>query len=151
MLSEQASPAGQDAHGAHQNGEGHGRAGTVALAFASVGVVYGDIGTSPLYALREALTHAAVNGTVSDGEVIGIVSLLIWAIFVVVTVKYIFFLLHADNRGEGGTLALMALAQKAFGRRSTLHLRARHHRRGAVLRRRHDHARRFRFCRRSRA
>ncbi len=141
MLSEQASPAGQDAHGAHQNGEGHGRAGTVALAFASVGVVYGDIGTSPLYALREALTHAAVDGTVSDGEVIGIVSLLIWALFVIVTVKYVFFLLRADNRGEGGTLSLMALAQKALGRRSTLHLRAGHHRRGAVLRRRHDHAR----------
>jgi KUP system potassium uptake protein len=119
MLSEQASPAGQDANGAHHNGQGHGRTGTFALAFASVGVVCGDIGTSPLYALREALTHAAVNGTVSDSEVIGIVSLLIWAIFVVVTVKYIFFVLHADNRGEGGTLALMALAQKAFGRRST--------------------------------
>ena len=118
MLSDQASPAGQDANGAQHNGAGHGRHGTFALAFASVGVVCGDIGTSPLYALREALSHAAVGGRVSDGEVIGIVSLLIWAIFVVVTVKYIFFVLQADNRGEGGTLALMALAQKAFGRRS---------------------------------
>ncbi len=119
MLSDQATQAAGDANGAHQPSPGHGRSGTIALAFASVGVVCGDIGTSPLYALREALSHAAVGGVVSDGEVIGIVSLLIWAIFVVVTVKYIFFVLQADNRGEGGTLALMALAQKAFGRRST--------------------------------
>lgn len=118
MLSDQATQAGGDANGAHPSDPGHRKASTMAMAFASVGVVCGDIGTSPLYALREALTHAAVGGTVSDSEVIGIVSLLIWAIFVVVTVKYIFFVLQADNRGEGGTLALMALAQKAFGRRS---------------------------------
>lgn len=119
MLSEQATRTGPDANGGQhspEHGPRHG--GTLAMAFASVGVVCGDIGTSPLYALREALSHAAVGGVVSDEEVIGIVSLMIWAIFVVVTVKYIFFVLQADNRGEGGTLALMALAQKAFGRRS---------------------------------
>ncbi|MFN3890799.1 MAG: potassium transporter Kup [Beijerinckiaceae bacterium] len=118
MLSDQATQPGHDANGAQQHGPGHARSGTLALAFASVGVVCGDIGTSPLYALREALSHAAVEGVVSDSEVIGIASLLIWAIFVVVTVKYITFVLRADNRGEGGTLALMALAQKSFGRRS---------------------------------
>jgi len=118
MLPDTATQASQPTNGPHHNGSGHGKSSTLALAFASVGVVCGDIGTSPLYALREALTHAGGPG-VSDGEVIGIVSLMIWAIFIVVTVKYIIFVLQADNRGEGGTLALMALAQKAFGRRST--------------------------------
>ena len=118
MLPDTATQAPHPTNGAHHNGSAHGKSSTLALAFASVGVVCGDIGTSPLYALREALTHAGGPG-VSDAEVIGIVSLLIWAIFIVVTVKYIIFVLQADNRGEGGTLALMALAQKAFGRRST--------------------------------
>ncbi|MDP2355227.1 MAG: potassium transporter Kup [Beijerinckiaceae bacterium] len=90
------------------------------MAFASVGVVCGDIGTSPLYALRESLTRATEGRPPSDVEVIGVVSLLIWAIVIVVTLKYILFVLRADNRGEGGTLALMALAQRAFGRRSTV-------------------------------
>lgn len=88
------------------------------MAFASIGVVYGDIGTSPLYALREALTRAADGRAPTEVEVIGVVSILTWAIVVVVTLKYISFVLRADNRGEGGTLALMALAQRAFGRRS---------------------------------
>lgn len=117
MLPDTASQTPSAPNGAPHNGSTHGRSGLFALSLASVGVVCGDIGTSPLYALREALTHAG-GADVSDVEVIGIVSLLIWAIFIVVTVKYIVFVLQADNRGEGGTLALMALAQKAFGRRS---------------------------------
>ncbi|KAF0229481.1 MAG: KUP system potassium uptake [Beijerinckiaceae bacterium] len=90
---------------------------TLAMAVGSVGVVYGDIGTSPLYALKESLHHAAKDG-LTRAEVIGIVSLLLWAIMIVVTVKYVIFIMRADNKGEGGTLSLMALAQKAFGRRS---------------------------------
>ncbi|MDH7797283.1 MULTISPECIES: potassium transporter Kup [unclassified Beijerinckia] len=88
------------------------------MAFGSVGVVYGDIGTSPLYALRESLFHASAHGTVGERDVIGVVSLLIWALFLIVTVKYVIFVMRADNKGEGGTLALMALAQKVIGRRS---------------------------------
>ncbi|OYU49731.1 MAG: potassium transporter Kup [Rhizobiales bacterium PAR1] len=88
-----------------------------AMAVGSVGVVYGDIGTSPLYALKESLHHAT-HGGLTRSEVIGIVSLLLWAIMIVVTLKYVIFIMRADNKGEGGTLSLMALAQKAFGRRS---------------------------------
>jgi len=84
------------------------------MALGSMGVVYGDIGTSPLYALKAALEHMKADGVV-ESEVIGVVSLLIWALFVTVTLKYVFFLMRADNRGEGGTLSLMALARNAFG------------------------------------
>ncbi|MCC2096703.1 MAG: potassium transporter Kup, partial [Hyphomicrobiales bacterium] len=91
---------------------------TLGLAVGSVGVVYGDIGTSPLYALREALTHANVPGSQFESNVIGVVSLLIWALIFIVTIKYVLFILRADNRGEGGTLSLMALAQSTFGRGS---------------------------------
>ena len=87
------------------------------LVLATLGVVYGDIGTSPLYALKESLHHSAQNG-LTRAEVIGIVSLLLWAIMIVVTLKYVIFIMRADNKGEGGTLSLMALAQKALGRRT---------------------------------
>jgi KUP system potassium uptake protein len=87
------------------------------MVLGSMGVVYGDIGTSPLYALKAALDHMKQDGVV-ESEVIGIVSLLIWALFFVVTLKYVFFLMRADNKGEGGTLSLMALAQIALGGRS---------------------------------
>jgi KUP system potassium uptake protein len=84
------------------------------LALGSLGVVFGDIGTSPLYALRESLSHIKAAG-VTDSGVIGTVSLLVWALFFTVTAKYVLFLMHADNRGEGGILSLMALAQSALG------------------------------------
>ena len=86
------------------------------LTLGSIGVVYGDIGTSPLYALRESLAHTHAGGGVIEQDVIGIVSLLLWALFLTVTLKYVLFLMRADNKGEGGTLALMALAQNAFPR-----------------------------------
>jgi KUP system potassium uptake protein len=87
-----------------------------ALALGSLGVIYGDIGTSPLYALRESLNHFKEIG-VSETRVLGAVSLLIWALFFTVTAKYVLFLMRADNKGEGGTLSLMALAHSALGRR----------------------------------
>ncbi|HEY2710563.1 MAG TPA: potassium transporter Kup [Caulobacteraceae bacterium] len=87
------------------------------MTLGSLGVVFGDIGTSPLYAMREALAHARPVGTPQDA-VLGVVSLVIWALTLIVTVKYVIFLMRADNKGEGGTLALMALAQRALGRRS---------------------------------
>ena len=91
--------------------------GLAALALGAVGVVYGDIGTSPIYAFREALR---ATGAASPGvaEVLGILSLLIWTLILIVTVKYVFFLLRADNRGEGGILALYTLVRLATGRRS---------------------------------
>jgi len=87
------------------------------LVLGSVGVVYGDIGTSPLYALRESLRHVEESG-VTDTSVIGTISLLLWALFITVTAKYVLFLMQADNKGEGGILSLMALAQKALGHRA---------------------------------
>jgi KUP system potassium uptake protein len=93
--------------------DAHSTAGFAALTLGSVGVVYGDIGTSPLYALREAVAAASAGGTPSTLGVMGVMSLILWALIVVVTLKYVVILLRADNHGEGGTLALMALAQRA--------------------------------------
>ena len=88
------------------------------LALGSIGVVYGDIGTSPLYALREAVLAATGSGNpASEAVVFGILSLIIWALLLVVTAKYVLILLRADNNGEGGTLALMALASRSLMRR----------------------------------
>ncbi|MFC5344754.1 potassium transporter Kup [Brevundimonas staleyi] len=106
--------AAPDGHAAPQ---GHGKAGFWALTIGAIGVVFGDIGTSPLYALREAIGHAR-DGVGGDLAIIGVVSLAFWALMVVVTFKYVLFLMRADNKGEGGTLALMALATHAIGRRS---------------------------------
>jgi KUP system potassium uptake protein len=86
------------------------------LVLGSLGVVYGDIGTSPLYALRESVVAA---GGTADGIgrdiVLGVLSLMLWALIIVVTLKYVVILLRADNNGEGGTLTLMALASRAVG------------------------------------
>jgi KUP system potassium uptake protein len=89
-----------------------------ALTLGSIGVVFGDIGTSPLYAFREAATAAAQGQPISRIIVLGVLSLILWALFIVVTAKYVLLLLRADNNGEGGTLSLMALGQRALGRRS---------------------------------
>src|SRR6188508_1851848 len=87
-----------------------------ALTLGSMGVVFGDIGTSPLYAFRVALDAAAEpNGIVTREIVLGVLSLILWALILVVTCKYVLILLRADNKGEGGTLSLMALAQHALG------------------------------------
>ncbi len=98
--------------------EGHATSGFWALTLGSIGVVFGDIGTSPLYAFREAVTHAANGAPVSRAIVLGVLSLILWSLFIVVTAKYVLLLLRADNNGEGGTLSLMALGQRALGRRS---------------------------------
>ncbi|AKR56282.1 potassium transport protein Kup [Devosia sp. H5989] len=86
------------------------------LILGALGVVYGDIGTSPLYAFREAL-HGATDGTPEHVEVLGILSLIFWALTIVVTIKYVGFVLRADNKGEGGTLSLMSLARSSFANR----------------------------------
>ncbi|HEY4142259.1 MAG TPA: potassium transporter Kup [Pseudolabrys sp.] len=89
----------------------------IALALGSVGVVYGDIGTSPLYAFREAVMAASHHGVTRE-VVLGVLSLIVWALIITVTLKYVLLLLRADNNGEGGTLSLTALAMRAIGRRS---------------------------------
>lgn len=88
------------------------------LLLGALGVVYGDIGTSPLYAFREAL-HASgqVPNAVVGSEVMGLLSLIVWALTIVVAIKYVGFVLKADNKGEGGTLSLMTLARESFRNR----------------------------------
>jgi KUP system potassium uptake protein len=88
------------------------------LTLGAIGVVYGDIGTSPLYALREAVRAASGDEAVSQEAVMGVLSLIIWALIIIVTAKYVLFLLRADNRGEGGTMSLMALVENALGKRT---------------------------------
>ena len=102
---------------AHDASEAPATVGFWALSLGSIGVVYGDIGTSPLYALREAVLAATGTGNpASEPIVLGILSLIIWALLLVVTAKYVLILLRADNKGEGGTLALMALASRSLVR-----------------------------------
>src|SRR5215831_20201289 len=97
------------------------QSGLWALSLGSLGVVYGDIGTSPLYAFREAITSAggSTDGVDPDA-VLSVLSLILWALILIVTVKYVLVLLRADNNGEGGTLTLMSLAQRALVRAGTL-------------------------------
>ena len=87
------------------------------LAIAAIGVVFGDIGTSPLYALKEAFSPAHGIALTND-SILGVISLLFWAIVIVVSIKYVLFVMRADNNGEGGVLALMALALRPFDARS---------------------------------
>ena len=93
---------------------GHRPKGNLAiLTLGCIGVVYGDIGTSPLYAMRESIRTASQNGLMRH-DVLGIVSLLIWTLILIVTVKYVILVMRADNHGEGGTLSLVALIQQSF-------------------------------------
>ena len=89
-----------------------------ALALGALGVVFGDIGTSPLYAFREAVHAAKEHGAAGPAAILGILSLIIWTLILIVTIKYVFILLRADNKGEGGTFALMSLGQ-SVAKRST--------------------------------
>jgi KUP system potassium uptake protein len=108
------------------NGERAPRSGLWALTLGSLGVVYGDIGTSPLYAFREAIIAASGpdhyerlrhgQEQIARGNVLGVLSLILWALIIIVTLKYVLILLRADNNGEGGTLTLMALASRALSR-----------------------------------
>jgi KUP system potassium uptake protein len=99
--------------------EGSAASGFWGLTLGSIGVVFGDIGTSPLYAFRAAVAGAAGHGQpATRAIVLGVLSLILWALFTVVTAKYVLLLLRADNNGEGGTLSLMTLGQRALGRRS---------------------------------
>ena len=94
---------------------------TLMLAIGAIGVVFGDIGTSPLYAFREALAQSAAGG-IDASEILGVLSLALWTLLIVVTFKYVLFLMRADNQGEGGVLALTALARRSLGTRARLAL-----------------------------
>jgi KUP system potassium uptake protein len=108
-------------HAVPQSVDGRRHAGFWGLTLGAIGVVYGDIGTSPLYAFKESVIAAVGRGNPASHEVVlGILSLVIWALLLVVTLKYIVILLRTDNHGEGGTLALMALANKAMRGRASL-------------------------------
>src|ERR1700733_14989953 len=84
---------------------------SISTLLSVLGVVYGDIGTSPLYAFKASLQFFS-NAAITPTEVLGILSLIFWSLVLIVTVKYVTLIMHADNRGEGGILALMALAQR---------------------------------------
>ena len=90
----------------------------LALTLGVLGVVYGDIGTSPLYAFKQSILAA---GGLSEAHVLGVLSLMIWALILVVTVKYVLVVMRADNRGEGGILALTVLALHSASRRGRRH------------------------------
>jgi KUP system potassium uptake protein len=117
----QTSAAADDAEASTlaQTGPSQSSHGLTALTIGAIGVVFGDIGTSPLYAFREALGQAAADGLALE-EIVGVMSLALWALIVIVTLKYVAFLMRADNDGEGGVLALLALAQRGTKRRGGL-------------------------------
>jgi KUP system potassium uptake protein len=109
-----------NASGAATHSHGHGPKGLAGLIVGAIGVVFGDIGTSPLYTLKQAfLPHYGL--TPDHVTVLGVLSLVFWALMIVVTLKYVTIIMRADNQGEGGIMSLMALAQRTLpkGARST--------------------------------
>ncbi len=121
---DEVSPPVVDVSGpAHEESSSHGSshsaahttAGTAALALGALGVVYGDIGTSPLYALREAFNGHGHEMTVDKINVYGICSVAFWALIIIISIKYLMFVMRADNKGEGGILALTALVMRQRG------------------------------------
>ncbi|HEY6772808.1 MAG TPA: KUP/HAK/KT family potassium transporter, partial [Oxalicibacterium sp.] len=92
-----------------------------ALTLAAVGIVYGDIGTSPLYTMKEVFSKE--HGLpLTPENLIGVVSLIVWGLIIIVSLKYVTLILRANNRGEGGIMALMALALSSVGRHSRWYL-----------------------------
>ena len=106
-------PSHSSQHAQQANGHGHGNVGLAGLIVGAIGVVFGDIGTSPLYTIKEAfIPHYGL--TPDHPTVLGILSLVFWALMIVVTLKYVTIIMRADNEGEGGIMALMALAQRTL-------------------------------------
>src|SRR6185503_10357248 len=104
-------------NGSVESGPPHGpQEGLPALTLGALGVVFGDIGTSPLYALKESfIGHHRL--AVEPANIFGVLSLMFWTMMIIVTFKYVLIILRADNKGEGGTLALMALVMRRAGQR----------------------------------
>jgi KUP system potassium uptake protein len=114
----QTTSPGNNAGAAATEPAGHANKQFLILVIGAIGVVYGDIGTSPLYAFREALHVSTGHGEAPNPAIIyGLLSLIVWTLIVLVTGKYISIVLRADNKGEGGTLSMMALAQASFVKR----------------------------------
>ena len=108
-----SAPSSPQVPAGHSGEHGHGKAGLAGLVMGAIGVVFGDIGTSPLYTLREAFSPH--YGLIADHDtVLGVLSLVFWALTMVVTVKYVTIIMRADNEGEGGIMALMTLAQRSL-------------------------------------
>src|ERR1700743_1143478 len=93
----------------HPGETAHTKGPPIVATLGALGVVYGDIGTSPLYALREAAKAATHGGPLTHEAILGVVSLILWALILIISVKYALLILRADNRGEGGIVALLAL------------------------------------------
>src|SRR5580704_15761361 len=93
----------------HPGEAAHTKGLPIVATLGALGVVYGDIGTSPLYALREAAKAATHDGPLTSDATFGVVSLILWALILIISVKYALLILRADNRGEGGIVALLAL------------------------------------------
>ncbi|MGO6747787.1 potassium transporter Kup [Rhizobium ruizarguesonis] len=119
LKAEEGTAGHEHEHGCHHPRHRHGGVRRlIGLSIGSIGVVYGDIGTSPLYAFRQALLPLTHDGVITPGEVIGPISLIIWTLTIIVMFKYILFLLRLDNEGEGGTLSLLALLLKTANGRT---------------------------------
>jgi len=118
----EGSPADDTNTAGHHTGASHGRGAGLALALGALGVVFGDIGTSPLYAIQTVfgIDNGAVRPTPDD--VYGVISMVFWSITLIVSVKYVVFIMRADNDGEGGVMALAAFARRGMGNASARRL-----------------------------
>src|SRR5437763_14042062 len=110
MMLSLTAPTGSDLRASASDGARHPTS-FWALTIGSIGVVYGDIGTSPLYAFREAITAATAGGEVTPTALLRVLSLIFWALVFIITLQYLLFVLRARNNVEDGTLTFMALAQ----------------------------------------
>ncbi len=105
LLPNTAPATGEDEHGGHDHAR---QKATLKLVVGAIGIVFGDIGTSPLYAFRETF-HGHHHLTLDPDHILGVISLMFWSMMLVVTLKYVSIIMRADNKGEGGSLALLAL------------------------------------------
>jgi KUP system potassium uptake protein len=120
VVPETAHPS-HGAHGPDVQGNGHQREGLATLAVGAIGVVFGDIGTSPLYSFKETFVgHHLMK--VDQPHVFGVLSIVFWTMILIVTLKYLFLILRADNKGEGGSLALLALVSRRLSDRRWTYL-----------------------------
>ncbi len=103
----------------HPGEAAHTKGLPIVATLGALGVVYGDIGTSPLYALKEAAKAATHGGPLTHEAILGVVSLILWALILIISVKYALLILRADNRGEGGIVALLALLSARNARPGT--------------------------------
>ncbi|NBX24740.1 MAG: potassium transporter Kup [Planctomycetes bacterium] len=110
-------PNAADDHSNHEPGVGHGRHGMAAMALAALGVVYGDIGTSPLYALKECVKHQGKGQSLDETFVLGVLSMMFWALMLSVNLKYLLVVMRATNHGEGGIFSLLSLVPRSLSER----------------------------------